>query len=190
MGNTDRPDALAGTGIPALAFAQTGTGGGTGNGGNNGGFSSTVLSNPQPVLIYTVFGSTLAGDNIISSLVVYNNGLSVWSGNGNSGLGTGTSNIQFSQGTSDQVFALIRDLRRAGAFRQGGRAGAQPSPDTPMTTITVFINPDSNSGTSVARTFSFFSADTGRGRVNDVITSFLNNNFNGSGGTGGGGTGQ
>jgi hypothetical protein len=169
-------------GVPGLAFAQ-------GSGGDGNGFSSLVANNPQPILIYTVFGNTVA-DQTASTLVVYNNGLAVSSNNGvgsdGSSTGNSSGNFQFAQITSDQVTQLMRDLRRSGAFRMGGGRSGQSTGDTPLTTITVFQNPDSSNGVTVARTFSFFSADTSRGRVNDVITNFMNNNFNGgSGGTGG-----
>jgi hypothetical protein len=174
-------------GVPGLALAQ-------GNGGDDGsGFSSQVRSNPQPLLIYTVFGSTSdgSGNQTARTLVVYNNGLAISSGNGTNGDGSGDGNSSFQsvQLGSDQVNQLVRDLRRAGAFRAGGRANQQDTGDAPMTTVTVFSKTD-NSGISVARTFSFFTADDARGRVNDVVNNFMGSNFDDNGGNNGGTGGQ
>jgi hypothetical protein len=165
-------------GIPGLAAAQSG----------NNGFTQQQTNNPQPVLIYTVSGSTIAGTTL-STLVVYSNGLAVWADNGNGGNsgngGNGSNSFQTSQLTRAQLDQFTRDLRQAGAFRMAGRNNQQQTPDTPLTTITVFSN-TGNNGVSIAHTFSFYSPDAGRGRVNDFVNNFLNNNFNGgTGGTGG-----
>jgi hypothetical protein len=147
-----------------------------------------VRSNPQPLLIWTVFGSTSdgSGSQTARTLVVYNNGLAISSGNGTNS--DGSNSFQSVQLGSDQVNGLVRDLRRAGAFRTGGRA-TQDTGDAPMTTITVFSKTD-NSGISVARTFSFFTADDARGRVNDVVNNFMGSNFDDNGGNNGGTGGQ
>jgi hypothetical protein len=193
--------------IPGLALAQSG-GNGNGN-GNGGGFSTFTMNNPQPVLIYTVWGGTVAGDNA-STLVVYNNGLAIWSQSdagsltsGGSGSGTGTgNNVQVIQITNSDITNLMTQLRQAGAFRQRANNGNAQSSDTPLTTITVFTQPGGGNGnsrgnvTSLAQTFSFYettgTGNTGvsRSRINDLFTGFLNNNFNGSGGSGSGGSGS
>jgi hypothetical protein len=180
--------------IPGLALAQ-GNGGNGGNGGNNGGFNSFTMNNPEPVLIYTVWGGSVAGDTA-STLVVYNNGLAIWSqsdasGTGNNGC-TGNS-VQTVQITSQDIQDLLLQLRRAGAFRQTANNRGSDSGDTTLTTITVFTNPSrGRNGASLAQTFSFSgdasSIGGSRGQVNNIFTNFLNTNFgdSGSGGSGGG----
>jgi hypothetical protein len=200
--------------IPGLALAQSGGNGGGGNGngggGNSGGFSTFTMNNPQPVLVYTVWGGTVAGDNA-STLVVYNNGLAVWSqsdagslssgGNGGNG-GTGTgNNVQVIQITNAQINDLMTQLRQAGAFRQRANNGNAQSSDTPLTTVTIFTQPGGNNGnsrgnaTSLAQTFSFYettgngSTGASRARIGNVFTNFFNTNFSGSG-SGSGGSGS
>lgn len=191
--------------VPGLALAQSGGNGGNGNGGNGSGFSTFTMNNPQPVLIYTVWGGTVAGDNA-STLVVYNNGLAVWaqsdagsltSGDSSSGTGTG-NNVQVIQITSSDINNLMTQLRQAGAFRQRANNGSAQSSDTPLTTVTVFTNPGGGNGnsrgnnTSLAQTFSFYettgngSTGLSRTRINDIFTTFFNNNFTGSDGGSGG----
>jgi hypothetical protein len=178
--------------LPGLALAQ-GNGNGNGNGNNN-----NRQFNPQPVLIYTVSGGTLAGETF-ESLIVYSNGMAIWTGSGNGGGsgtgGGGTGNtsdgIQTIQLSQQDVNTLVRDLRRGGAFRAGNQnnTGNGGDDSLPMTTVTVFFNP-SGSGRSLAQTFSFFASEGNRGRVNNVITNFINNNFGGDDGSGSGGTDQ
>jgi hypothetical protein len=182
--------------IPGLALAQSG---GNGNGNGNG-FSQFTMNNPQPVLIYTVWGGTVAGD-AASTLVVYSNGLAVWSqsdasGTGNNGC-TGNS-VQTVQLTNSDINDLTQQLRRAGAFRQTANNGSASSEDEALTTITVFSNPGrGRNATSLATTFSFFGDGSGsgngsasRGQINSIFTNFLNNNFGDGGSGGGSGSGQ
>jgi hypothetical protein len=162
--------------LPGLALAQGGD-------GNN----NRRQFNPQPVLIYTVSGGTIAGETL-QTLIIYDNGLAIWS-NLDGGTG-GTADIQTTQLTTQQVNTLLRDLRRAGAMRanlQGNNVDEQPA-DVPLTTITVFFNPGGvgSPGRTLAQTFSFFTPEGTRARINDVISNFLNDNF-GGGGTGTGG---
>jgi hypothetical protein len=166
--------------LPGLGLAQGGGDDGNGNGGNN----NRRQFNPQPVLIYTVSGGTLAGETL-QTLIVYDNGLAVWStlegGNG------GDCQVQTAQISQQQINTLLRDLRRAGAMRGNLQAGPnQQEPDVPLTTVTVFFNPG-GAGRSLAQTFSFFSPQGTRARINDVLTNFLNQNFGDGGGNGGGG---
>jgi hypothetical protein len=164
--------------LPGLALAQ-------GSGNNN-----RQQLNPQPVLIYTVSGGTLAGETF-ETLIVYSNGMAIWTGSGTGSGGTGgtSDGIQTVQLSQQEINTLMRDLRRGGAFRSGNQSNPGNGGDDslPMTTVTVFFNP-SGSGRSLAQTFSFFSNEGTRGRVNNVITSFINNNFGGDDGSGG--TGQ
>jgi hypothetical protein len=168
--------------LPGLALAQ-------GSGNNN-----RQQLNPQPVLIYTVSGGTLAGETF-ESLIVYSNGMAIWTGSGNGGTGGGgtggtSDGIQTIQLSQQEINTLMRDLRRAGAFRsslQNSNNGNGGDDSLPMTTVTVFFNPTS-SGRSLAQTFSFFATEGNRGRVNNVITNFINNGFGGDGS--GGGTDQ
>jgi len=148
--------------LPGLALAQSG------NGNNNRQF------NPQPVLIYTVSSGTLAGETF-ETLIVYNNGTAIWTGSGTEGTGGTSDGVETVQLSQQEINTLLRDLRRAGAFRAGNQAGDNTD-DLPLTTVTVFFNP-SGSGRSLSQTFSFFAPAGSRARVNDVITSFINNNF-------------
>lgn len=166
--------------IPALALAQS------------GGRGNFTQNNPQPVLIYTVWGGTLAGDTA-RTLVVYDNGLSVWSqsdadGTGNNGV-TGNS-VQAVQISASDINQLRQQLRQAGAFRQRANNGDAPSEDAALITITVFNKSGNRNGTALAQTFSFWEDDDNatRLRINDVFTSFLNTNFGGD--SGGSGSGQ
>jgi hypothetical protein len=180
--------------IPGLALAQSGGSGG----GSGSGFSTFTMNNPQPVLIYTVWGGTVAGDNA-STLVVYNNGLAIWaqsdagslSSGGSLGSGTG-NNVQVIQITNAQINDLVGQLRKAGAFRQRANNNSATSSDTPLTTVTVFTQPGGGNSrgnaTSLAQTFSFYETSGNRARINDVFTSFFNTNFNGSGGGSGSGS--
>jgi hypothetical protein len=170
--------------IPTMALAQTG-----GGSGGSGGISNFTLNNPQPVLIYTVWGGTVAGTNA-STLVVYDNGLAIWAqsdagslSSGSSGIGTGSgNNVQVIQITSTQINDLRTQLRRAGAFRQHANNSSPTSLDTPLTTITVFSNPGNGRNTaSLAQTFSFYEGQGTRANINNIFTDFFNNNFNGSG---------
>ncbi|HKV13322.1 MAG TPA: hypothetical protein VJ725_34595 [Thermoanaerobaculia bacterium] len=164
--------------LPGLALAQ-----GNGNGNNN-----RQQLNPQPVLIYTVSGGTLAGQTF-ETLIVYSNGMAIWtsSGEGTGGTGGTSDGIQTVQLSQRQINALLRDLRRTGAFRGNQINTGNGGDDTlPMVTITVFFNP-TGSGRSLAQTFSFFDTSGSRGRVNNVITNFINNNFGDGSGSG---TGQ
>jgi hypothetical protein len=168
---------------PALALAQ-----GNGNGNNN-----RQQLNPQPVLIYTVTGGTLAGQGeTFETLIVYSNGMAIWTGSGagggtdSGGGGTGgtSDGIQTIQLSQQQINTLLRDLRRSGAFRGNTiNTGNDGDDSLPMTTITVFFNP-TGSGRSLAQTFSFFGAQGNRGRANNVITNFINNNFGDGSGSG------
>lgn len=167
---------------PALALAQDG-------GGNNQ--NNRRQLNPQPVLIYTVTGGTLAGQGeTFETLIVYSNGMAIWAGSGTGGGGTGggtggtSDGIQTIQLSQQQINTLLRDLRRTGAFRGNQvNTGNGGDDSLPMTTITVFFNP-TGSGRSLAQTFSFFATEGNRGRANNVITNFINNNFGDGSGTG------
>jgi hypothetical protein len=155
--------------LPGLALAQDDGGG---NQNNRRQF------NPQPVLIYTVSGGTLAGETL-ETLIVYSNGMAIWTSSGDDSGGTGgtSDGIQTIQLSQQQINTLLRDLRRAGAFRGNQiNTGNGGDDSLPMTTVTVFFNP-SGSGRSLAQTFSFFSSEGNRGRVNNVITNFINTNF-------------
>jgi hypothetical protein len=153
--------------VPGMALAQ----GGDDGSGNRRQF------NPQPVLIYTVSGGTIAGETL-QTLIVYDNGLAVWSTlEGGAG---GTCDIQTAQISQQEINTLLRDLRRAGALRGNLQAGpGQQEPDVPLTTITVFFNPGGagSPGRTLAQTFSFFAPEGTRARINDVISNFLNDNF-------------
>jgi hypothetical protein len=164
--------------VPGMALAQD-------DGGNQG--NNRRQFNPQPLLIYTVSGGTIAGETL-QTLIVYDNGLAVWSnlegGNG------GDCNVQTAQISTQDLNALMRDLRRAGANRGNLQAGpSEQEPDVPLTTVTVFFNPGGvgSGGRTLAQTFSFFSPQGTRARINDIISNFLNNNFDNGGG---GGTGS
>lgn len=148
--------------VPGMALAQ------------DDGSGNRRQFNPQPVLIYTVSGGTIAGETL-ETLIVYDNGLAVWS-NLEGGTG-GDCDVQTAQLSQQQINMLLRDLRRAGALRGNLQAGpSEAEPDVPLTTITIFFNPG-GPGRSLAQTFSFFSPVGTRARINDVISNFLNDNF-------------
>lgn len=147
--------------LPGLVLAQ-------GGGNNNRQF------NPQPVLIYTVSSGTLEGETF-ETLIVYSNGTAIWTGSGTGGTGGTSDGVETVKLSQQEVNTLLRDLRRAGAFRAGNQAGDNTD-DLPLTTVTVFFNP-SGSGRSLAQTFSFFAPAGSRARVNNVITNFINENF-------------
>jgi hypothetical protein len=145
-------------GLPGLAEAQRGT-----------------QFNPQPLLLVTVSGGTIAGE-ILETLTVYDNGLAIRSVLDE----TGTSDIQKAEISRAEIDALIRDLRRAGTFRQHSRATADDQiPDTPLTTVTVFLGNAVSGNRALAHTFSFFAPEGNRARVMNVITEFINNTFGG-----------
>lgn len=158
--------------VPGMALAQ---------GGDDG--ANRRLLNPQPVLIYTVSGGTIAGETL-QTLIVYDNGLAVWSTlEGGAG---GTCDIQTAQISQQEINMLLRDLRRAGALRGNLQVGpSEPEPDVPLTTVTIFFNPGGagTPGRTLAQTFSFFSPAGTRARINDVLSNFLNDHFGDGSGT-------
>jgi hypothetical protein len=88
---------------------------------------------------------------------------------------------------------LIRDLRRAGAFRLGG-GPRNLTEGSRLVTVTVFTDIGDRQ-TSVARTFSFFENDTStangfQGRVSTVINNLMGGTFESGGGSGGSGGGS
>lgn len=148
--------------VPALALAQGGT---------------RRDLNPQPVLIYTVSGGTIAGETL-ETLIIYDNGLAILS-NLEGGAG-GDCDVQTAQVTQQEINMLLLNLRRAGALRQNLQVGpSEPVPDVPLTTVTIFFNPGGvgSPGRTLAQTFSFFAPVGTRARINDVISNFLNDNF-------------
>lgn len=184
--------------LPAMAAAQGGNGGGGGNNRNNG-----LL--PMPVLIITMGGDQAVGNNGgaggelsggFASLIVYSNGLVLWSSN-DDGTGAGADcNIQAQSISQDQLSELQRNLRRAGGFRagsnvQGGAGGANQGQ---LITVTV-LRDAGNSSNSIANTFSFFADDASGAslRVFNVLNTFftgLGIDFDNDGNGNGSGTGS
>jgi hypothetical protein len=174
--------------VPGLAQAQSGS--------NNANFFS-----PRPVLIYTVFDANSAstggnggtggtGSQGIQTLVVYNNGLVVSTGSDDgSGTGTdGTTNIQNAVISQAQVNELFRQLRRAGGLRASGAPRRASTDDSPLRTITIIVDTGDNQH-GLATTFSFFDTQTGNGaRFLNILNNFMDQSFNGTGGTGGNGS--
>jgi hypothetical protein len=154
----------------------------------------------MPVLIYTVWGlngsggsgsgSGVGSGSSVSTMVLYDNGLSTWSqsnadGSSNSGCtGNCLDTVQLS---ASQVNQFVQNLRRAGAFRQVSNNGSASSTDTTLTTITVFTYTQGSSST--ANTFSFYSSQGSQGRfgqINSAFSNFFTTNF----GTSGSGSGS
>jgi hypothetical protein len=172
--------------LPGLALAQP---------GGQGNLSRNNLA-PQPVLIYTV--ADLAGssddtggttDRNLTTMIVYNTGLAirVTTGDDNTSASGEDCNVETVQLSQADFGALLRDLRRAGAFRATG-GPRNVTAGSRLVTVTVFSSGVGDRTTSVARTFSFFEDDQStangfQGRVNTVINNLMGDNFE-SGGSG------
>jgi hypothetical protein len=170
--------------VPGLALAQN-------NG--NGNARNTGLA-PMPVLIITAGGDNAVSggtggtlDGAFSSVIVYNNGMVLsFSNDDGSGTNTGTGcNVQAFSISQDRLNQLVRDLRRAGAFRTGSNANPNDNNQAgSLITVTV-LRDAGNSTNSVANTFSFFTASGSSLRVLNVLNGFFNelgiDQFGGSG---------
>lgn len=147
---------------PGFTLAQDGRGG-----------ANQRFINPQPVLIYTVTGGTIAGE-VLEMVVVYDDGFAIRSESAG-----GDSSVQTAQLSAQEINTLLNDLQRAGALRGNAFADRDNQPaDVPLTTVTVLFNPGHrNRVRSLAQTFSYFAGVGTRGRVNSVLTDFINSTF-------------
>jgi hypothetical protein len=163
---------LAVLSVPGALLAQgNGNGNGNGNNGNGNGNTSNTAFAHEPVLLYEVSGSTIAGP-VSLVLTVYSDGeatlVSQDAPNVAEELCTATL-------TAAQVRELQRDLRQAGALRLRDLR-SQAIPDVPLTTVTFFQNAG-NSGRSVANTFSYLVPEDRYSDVEDVIREFIDEAF-------------
>ena len=125
----------------------------------------------EPVVLYEVTGSTLAGP-YDRSLVVYNDGLARLSSAGDQGE-LGSAKLAFVSPEGAQ--ALQRDLDQAGAFKLCDDSTTVS--DVPLSTLTVF-----RAGSDVqAHTFSWWSTNEFPYEMTDkVLSDFIATYFPGS----------
>ena len=154
----------------------------------------------MPVLIYTVWslgagtgsgsGTGVSATSDVSTLVLYDNGLTTWSqsnANGSNSSGCSGNCLDTVQLSSSQINQFLQQIRQAGAFRQESNNGAASSSATSLSTITVFSNIEGS--TSTARTFSFYTAQGRTAQIQNAFSTFFTTNF-GSSSINGNGAGQ
>lgn len=141
--------------VPGALVAQ-----GNGNGPRN-------AFDHEPVLIYEVSGSTIAGPTYLL-LTVYSDGDATL-------VQQDAPNVpeELCQATlrADQLRQLQQNIRRFGLVRLGDQRSSQV-PDVPLTTVTVF-QAQGNSGRSTANTFSYYVPQNRYSQVEDAIRSFI-----------------
>lgn len=125
----------------------------------------------EPVLLYDVTGSTVAGPTH-TTLAVFSDGSVAWAvKDAANPLGT----VETKTLPVARVNKLARDLQRAGAatLRDGA---ARPVPNVPLTTVTVFLT-NARAPRPTINTFSYYVADRPRMGVDEVIQDFLDEVF-------------
>lgn len=121
--------------------------------------------NREPVLIYNVTGSTLAGP-FHRQVTVYTDGLVT--GGECTGL-FGSSSGGTTTVSAAQARKLQKDLVAAGGLKLGDKI--QSVADLPLTTVTVF-----GRGSTTSNTYSYFLADGDHAAVAQVIFDFVSAN--------------
>lgn len=161
--------------VPGALLAAQGNGNGNGNNGNgngngNGNNNNTAFSH-EPVLLYEVSGSTIAGP-VRLLLTVYSDGEATLVRQDAPAL---PEEVCTATLTAAQLRQLQRELRTAGALRLRDLR-SEPVPDVPLTTVTYFQN-QGNSGRSVANTFSYLVPENRYSQVEDIIRRFIDEAF-------------
>jgi hypothetical protein len=146
---------LAVLSVPGASLAQ----------GNNTEFSH------EPVLLYEVSGSTIAGP-VYLLLTVYNDGEATLVRQDAPAL---PEELCTATLRPQEVRELQRDLRQAGALRLRDRR-TEPVPDVPLTTVTFFVA-QGNSGRSTANTFSYYVPEDRYSDVEDLIRALIDESF-------------